>query len=276
MQIQFVPQAGVFRAGTERESAGKWYDTNLVRWVNGVLRPIYGWVQHSASALTGAARALICWRDNLSDSWIGIGTHSKLYVMDRPGVLYDITPVGFTTGRADASLGSGYGGGVYGGGTYGTPRPDTANVLDATQWSLDTWGQNLVGVSPDDGKIYQWVAPTTGTVAAQLANAPACEALVVTSERFLMALGSTDARTVQWSDQENNTLWTPAATNQAGSFPLQTFGRLMCGKRLTGGTGLWTDTDMWLAKKVWRMLPPGGGGARQPCGVDGDPGLLGL
>ena len=82
-----------------------------------------------------------------------------------------------------------------------------------------------------------------------------------------MALGTTDPRTVSWCDQQNNTVWTPAVTNQAGSFPLQTSGRLMCGKRLLGGTGLWTDTDMWLATYLNSTLVYGFQKVGDGCGV---------
>jgi hypothetical protein len=53
---------------------------------------------------------------------------------------------------------------------------------------------------------------------------------------------------VQWSNQEDNTDWTPATTNYSGDFDLQSPGRLMCGRRVTGGSLLLTDADAWLAK----------------------------
>ena len=39
--IQLPP--GVSRAGSEAEMAGRWYETQLVRWVEGVMRPVNGW-----------------------------------------------------------------------------------------------------------------------------------------------------------------------------------------------------------------------------------------
>jgi hypothetical protein len=48
---------------------------------------------------------------------------------------------------------------------------------------------------------------------------------------------------VQWSDQEDNTTWTPAATNQAGSQILQTNGQIMQAVRTTGQTLVLTDID---------------------------------
>jgi hypothetical protein len=265
--IAFAPAPGMFRTGPEKESSGRWYDANFVRWTNGMLRPIYGWQSQSASAVTGAPRAMLTWKDNAGSSWIGIGTHSHLYVMTQGGTLYDITPVGFTSGRADAVSGAGYGNGNYGQNQYGMGIPSTTQIIDATVWTLDTWGQNLLGVSPDDGKIYQWVAPATATIAAQLSGSPTCSAVVVTPERFVFALGTTDPRTVTWCDQGNNTSWTPAVTNQAGSFPLQTFGRILCGKPLQGGTAIWTDADMWLATYIGGTLVYGFQRLASGCGV---------
>lgn len=247
---------GVLRNGTEYASKGRYYDAWLVRWTDdGTLKPIGGWAtRSSAAALTGAARALQTWRDNNNNTWIQIGTHSHLYVQDRSGTVSDITPAGFVSGRADATAAGGYGQGNYqGGSNYGGPTPDNTLIQDATQWTLDTFGQNPVGVSPDDNKIYSWDL-NTAHVATQLSNSPTCNAIVVTAERFVFALGAGDNRTVQWCDQENDTSWTPSVTNQAGSFPLQTGGRLLCGKAVKGGTLLLTDIDAHLATYIGGTL----------------------
>ncbi len=247
MRIPLSLPPGIWRNGTEYQSKGRYYAASLVRFYEGSIRPVGGWTVHSTSAVTGAARAIVTWNDNTETTWAGIGTHAKLYAMSRGGALTDITPAGFTAGRPDAVPGGGYGADDYGASAYGTPRPDTALVQDASVWSLDTWGQDLVGCMADDGKIYEWSLDTS-IVAAPVANAPAARAIVVTQERILMALGANNnPRAVAWSDQENDTVWTAAATNQAGDFALQTNGRLMLGKRIRGGTLLWTDLDVHLA-----------------------------
>jgi hypothetical protein len=72
-----------------------------------------------------------------------------------------------------------------------------------------------------------------------------------TAERFLFALGaSLNPRLVKWSDQENNTVWTASATNQAGDFELNTSGSLKCGKRVRGINLLFTDVDVHTATYV--------------------------
>lgn len=237
---------GVYRSGTELQSAGRWYDVNLVRWTEGAMEPIGGWEVRPLSALTGKARSLITWKTNGNVRLMAAGTSSKLYAVTQSNSLVDITPVGFTAGSDDASTGAGYGIGTYSGGFYGTPRPDSGSVTPATTWSLDTWGEYLVGCSTSDGKLYEWQLDyTTPTKAAVIANAPTgCIGLLVTAERSLFALGASgNARTVAWSDLEDNTVWAPSSTNLAGSIILQTSGRIITAKRVRGQNLILTDID---------------------------------
>ena len=261
---------GVYRNGTNYQSAGRWFDANLVRWYENTLRPIGGWRKRSNNAVSGMARGLLTWRDNSANRWIGIGTHTNLYAMNEGGTLQDITPIGFTTGRADALVKTGYGYGTYGTAAFGIVRPDLTGVLPATTWSLDTWGEYLVGCSNADGKLYEWQLDfSTPTVAAAITNAPVnCNGLLVTSERFIFALGAGgNPRKVQWCDQEDNTTWTPATTNQAGDFELTTPGNLLAGKRVRGLHLLWTDVDCHTATYVGQPFVYGFEKIGSGCGL---------
>ena len=244
---------GVYRNGTEYQAAGRWYDSNLVRWFENTLRPIGGWSSRSATQLNGMCRGLLAWRVNDGSRYLAAGTHTKLYAMSQNSVIKDITPVGFTTGRASAVSATGYGYNTYGNFTYGTARPDVGSILPATTWSLDTWGEYLVACSDTDGKIYEWqLGFATPTVAAVITNAPtSCAAVLVTSERIMFALGAGgNARKVAWCDQEDNTQWTAASTNQAGDFELATVGSLKAGKRVRGVNLLFTDVDVHIANYI--------------------------
>ena len=262
---------GVYRDGTQFQSKGRYYSANLMRWYGAALGPVGGWRVRLASAtvLTGSPRAALVWKDNSAAPWLGIGTHSKLYVTNILGTVFDITPtVDFTAGRATATGSGGYGSGTFGSSTYGMPRPGSTAIADATQWTLDTWGEDMLGVSPDDGKLRQWdTSVGTGTAAATVTNSPACKAVVSTAERFVFALGTDDPRTVSWCDQEDNTVWSPSSTNQAGSFPLQTAGRLMCGCRVKGGTLLFTDLDAHFATYIGGTLVYGFDRVGDACGA---------
>jgi len=242
-------QPGVYRNGTDYQSKGRWRDASLVRWYEGTMRPVGGWRKRASSQLTGKCRGLLTWRTNANVRWIALGTHSKLYAMSESGTLTDITPAGFTPGNADAVLNLGYGGGPYGLFSYRTPRPDTGTSTPATTWSLDNWGEYLLACSNADGKIYEWDLNTANDGVA-LTNAPVSnKAVLVTAERFVFALGAGgNARKVAWSDQEDNTTWTPAITNQAGDIELETAGSIVAGKRLRGVNLIFTDVDVHAAQ----------------------------
>lgn len=333
---------GVYRNGTQYQSAGRWYDANLVRWYEGTLRPVGGWVkrQYFNSGyfniqLVGPPRGSHAWRANNAKAWLGAGTYKKLYAIEANAAPYDITPIrasgslsnafattagnkavtvthnshGLATGdlatfssgtaigasgitlgggypvtvlgnntytvqaasnaattetgagsanysyeipvgRADGTSQIGYGIWAYGFGAYGTPRPQNAaaGVQAASVWTLDNWGEYLLACRSDEGKIYEWQL-NTASRAALVSNAPTGNsAILVTPERFVFALGAGgNPRKVQWCDQENNTDWTPSATNQAGDFELATPGQIVCGERTRYGSLILTTTDAHLA-----------------------------
>jgi len=263
MYIPLKLPPGIYRNGTEYQSAGRWYDANLVRWYENTLRPVGGWRKRAAGQMSGSCRGLITWRDNSSNRWIAAGTHTKLYAMNEAGTLKDITPTGFTAGIANAVSKTGYGYAAYGSFAYGAARPDTT-------WSMDTWGEYLVACSNADGKLYEWqLGFTTPTLAAAITNAPTGnKALLVTQERILFALGAGgNPRKVQWCDQENNTLWTPAGDNLAGDYDLATPGSLMAGKRVKGVNLLFTDVDVHTAQYVGAPFVYGFEKAGSGCGL---------
>lgn len=239
---------GVYRQGTNYQSQGRFYSADLWRWHGGTSGPIGGWVARSLSTVSGKARAIISWLSNSNTVWTGVGTHTGLYAVSRSGAVSDITPSGFVSGRADAVIGGGYGEGVYGAGLYGTPRLTSTNIIPASVWSLDTWGEYLVGTMGT--VIYEWQLNTAADAAA-ISGAPTANALLVTDERIMFALGSNDdPRAVDWCDAEDNTDWTPSATNLAGGKRLQTNGGLQCGRRIQGAYLIWTDVDVHRATYV--------------------------
>ena len=160
MLVKLEIPPGVYRNATEYSAAGRWYDTNLVRWIDGLMMPIGGWQKFSLTPVTGTCRGLFSWRDNDNYRWLAIGTNEKLYVHDE-GALHDITPVGFVAGQANSLPGLGYGTLDYGEQEYGTERSGTSGItLEASTWSFDSWGENLIGCSTGDGKVYEWSGTT--------------------------------------------------------------------------------------------------------------------
>ena len=153
--------AGVYRNGTDLQSQGRWRDANLVRWHDGVMRPVGGWRTRSDSAGATKLRGMITWSDNDADRFIATGSVNHLYAYNSAGTQFHITPATLTAGREDALSFTGFGGGTFGSYAWGVARPDTSNVLPATVWQFDTWGEYLIAMTEDDGVIYEWDLTTT-------------------------------------------------------------------------------------------------------------------
>ena len=106
-----------------------------------------------------------------------------------------------------------------------------------------------VSVEPDSASTDDFtvdnIVMVKKPVAQVIANAPTSNlGLVVTEERFLVALGAGgNPRKVQWCDREARTTWAPASTNEAGDIELQTTGQIMQAVRTRGQTLVITDVD---------------------------------
>jgi len=244
--------AGFYRNGTDIEQAGRWRDGSLVRWRDNSLRPIGGWRERKTSFCTNPVRGMHTWETLNGNAYLVGGSHDALVIMTGGGTLTDITPTDLATGREDAATNTGFGGGFYGYGFYGQPIQSSENSVpqEATTWSLDNFGEDLVACHYDDGRILIWDTSSTPTTASALTNAPTSNlGLVVTEERFIFALGAGgNSRLVQWCDFEDNTIWTPSTTNQAGSQELQTSGQIVLGIRTRGQTLIVTDVDAHAAR----------------------------
>ena len=230
---------GLYKNGTAYSGKLRWADSNLVRWKDGAIRIIGGWERREdatgayvdalfANAALEAPRNIITWTDNTIGSNIVVGTNLGLYHIDSGGIITDISPAGFTGGAKNSGLKLGYGTFAYGNAAYGTPRTgEGAMPTPVATWSLDVWGQNLLAQFRSDGDLYQWVPGTAAAVS--ITTAPEnMQDILVTDERIVMGVGGTNTpRLVQWSASEDNTNWTPSATNQAGSLTLAGVGPLL-------------------------------------------------
>jgi len=240
--------AGVVHTGTEYDSSGRWREANLVRWRNNAMRPVGGWEVRKDTELDKPPRAIHSWRDNTDGSQLAIGFHDSLYHLGAGGILTDISPSGLTAGNIDAQENRGFSGKFYGTGYYGVTRPSNGVFEECDTWSLDNFGEYLIGCLTSDGKIYEWQL-NTASDAAVLSNAPTNnKAIVVTEERFVFALASGgNPRKIAWSDREDNNTWTPSDLNEAGDIELQTNGEIMTGIRMRGRTLILTTTDAHVA-----------------------------
>lgn len=239
---------GCYRSGTAYQSKGRWYDANLIRFTDGRIEPVGGWVQAQGVTLDGPGRGMHAWRADSGGSYAGIGTVDKLWAYDGDGA-YDITPASFPPGNLVQAIIGGYGGGDYGDGDYGASG--AGGKAESTSWTVDNFGQYMVACASHDGKVYVWQL-VSATPAALISGAPEGRAIFVTPERFLVVLGANlradgttpgNARTMAWCDQTDYTTWISTSTNQAGDIDLQTEGTPIRGLRCRGQSLILTTTD---------------------------------
>ena len=154
------------------------------------------------------------------------------------------------TGTSISQPGFGWSAGTYGLSTYGTPRTTSNIVVEVTQWSLATWGEDMLA-NRRGGRIYHWDTTNGPEVRSVLVTASPSvnnSILVTPDSQFAISLGCTneasayDPLLVRWSSQENFNDWTASATNTAGSNPLSTGSRIIGGMHSRQAVMIWTDT----------------------------------
>lgn len=205
---------GIVRIGTDYQSRGSWYDANLIRFYEQSIRPVGGWIRLADAdpEYDGGEvpRAMHAWRSFDGLGRLIIGTSTTVFTIDSNGVRRNLTPIVLGTPpdpEPPTYVPRAYGSGFYGSGFYGKnkpvvvlpPLPPGINrplVTDEQAlWSFDNFGETPVGVLSSDKKIRAWDLTDTGTMDVVSDFAPDCSAVVVTAERYLMALGaSTRAR----------------------------------------------------------------------------------
>jgi hypothetical protein len=160
----------------------------------------------------------------------------------------------YYNGIGPLPAGTGYGIGPYGAGGYGTGTPPlvgTGTPINATDWSLDNWGDTLIAC-PLNGPIYAW-NPTFGDPVAQIiAGGPSINqgCFVAMPQRQIIAWGSTftgvvDPLLIRWCDVNDYTQWTSLITNQAGSYRIPKGSRIVqCIQGPQQGL-VWTDLAIW-------------------------------
>jgi hypothetical protein len=164
----------------------------------------------------------------------------------------------YHNGVGPSPPGLGYGGGYYGQYGYGgyVPALYRGVPINATDWTLDNWGQILIA-NPLGGPIYQWDPTTSNAVADIIVAAPPVNqgAFVAMPQRQIIAWGSTftgitDPMLVRWCDVNNYDDWAASLTNQAGSYRIPKGSRLVqCIQGPQQGL-LWTDLGIWAMQYV--------------------------
>lgn len=137
-----------------------------------------------------------------------------------------------------ADTATGWGTGTWGESTWGTARDISSDTvaLEATQWSLQLWGDDLLA-NNRNGQIYYWDTSAGEGNRAVLVSSIAGATDVPTKnrtiaisfpDRHLIVGGTTlvgttdqDPMLIRFSDQEDFTKFTPTATNTSGDQRLE-------------------------------------------------------
>ena len=91
-KIQLQP--GINRDNTNYANSGGWFDSNFVRFRNGMPEKIGGWTRIYANQtpLVGECRKLYDWSDLVGTQYLACPTNIKFYV-DNSSTIIDITPL---------------------------------------------------------------------------------------------------------------------------------------------------------------------------------------
>ena len=134
-------------------------------------------------------------------------------------------------------------------------------------WSQTNFGEDLV-INPRGGALYLWKVNAnpliydravllSATSPAPYTTDSGCPTIsnsvtVSDASRFVISFGCNDYGSaildpllVRWSDQEDYATWTPAATNQAGSYRLSTGSTIVAHQQTRQEILVWTDAAIY-------------------------------
>jgi len=101
--VKYIFNPGINKETTSLLDENGWFDGNLVRFRKGLPEKIGGWEKANANSFTGKCRSLFPWTSLEGTSYLGLGTTSKLYVLE--GDSYnDVTPIRETTSAGDVTF----------------------------------------------------------------------------------------------------------------------------------------------------------------------------
>jgi len=112
-KLQFRP--GVNRENTSYSNEGGYYASNKIRFRSGQPEKIGGWAADTGTTVSalkpttgtvwGVARGLWNWLNLAGYNLLALGTNLKYYIQNGPnGLVYDVTPLRFTTGAGEATF----------------------------------------------------------------------------------------------------------------------------------------------------------------------------
>jgi hypothetical protein len=171
-----------------------------------------------------------------------------------------------TTGSDVFTSSVGWGAGGWGGITtgytstgWGSAAPAGVGLgVQLRLWSQSNFGEDLI-FNPRGGGLYYWEVnanPTIfdrGTLLTAGDTPDICNFVMVSdASRFVICFGVNDYGSavqnpmlIRWSDQEDYTQWTPAVTNQAGSYTLSDGSSIITATQARQEILVWTDSAIY-------------------------------
>ena len=168
------------------------------------------------------------------------------------------------TGFDVSTVGTGWGAGPWSRGAWGSGFT-TGFGLQLRLWSQANFGEDLL-FSPRSSALYLWqpgggATPAYGTRGAVVTGTDVPskinQIMVSDSTRIVICFGCNDYGAydstpldpllIRWSEQESYTGWTPAITNQAGSF------RLSRGSEIIGAIQTRQEIIVWTDAAIYSM-----------------------
>ena len=169
------------------------------------------------------------------------------------------------SGASSANPLVGWGAAGWGAGAWGQGEADTEALR---VWSQQNFGEDLI-FAHRNGAIFYWDASDAGgnlntravglTTLSGASNVPTVTNNLLVSDinRFVFCFGTNplgssakDPMLIRWSDQEDATNWTPAATNQAGSLRLSRGTEIVAAQQSRQEVLVWTDSSVYSLQYV--------------------------
>ena len=182
-------------------------------------------------------------------------------------------------GPSLSEFGFGWGTGTWGDSTWGTSRTTSNTTIEARQWSLDNFGEDLIATVLNGGTFKWDLSAGVGVRAVAIPNAPTQSRsnLVSTPDRHLLLFGTQptigtvgqDDLLIRFSNQEDIETYAATAENTAGSLRIADGSRIIGATRSRGAIMVWTDTSLHALQFIG---PPFTFGLRQlgqNCGLMG-------
>lgn len=173
------------------------------------------------------------------------------------------------TGRQSNGAAAGWGAGTWddpgvsASAGWSDPRGGTGISVNMRQWDVDNWGEDQLALV-EGGKVWFWEASAgpeqRATIMSSAAPSVANSMLVAQEGRHVILFGTHDTSgnydplLIRWSDSEDYTTWSAAATNQAGSFRLENGAQILGAQETRSEIVVFTDKSLYSMKRIGGQL----------------------